>query len=333
VRAKTPQGEVSQVALQTLEGYFRSHPLPSERIAQVQQLIAREGWAARPERDLAVAFIFLTAKAQNAFAAHRYSEAEQLANRSLRLQPEQAKALELLARAQFAQANFSAAAETYRKILESDSSNPEMVAAYAETLAASDRRSAVVEFRRWAEGTKGDQPKAVEVAEAGLALLSGNPEAAQRLEAEFTQGDAAQAPQLVGELGWWHYLNGDYQKAIDLLSEEVQQRPGRVRPSLRLAWAKMEVRQYRDALEVLNDIASKQPVPAERKMARAVARWQAQDHAEALRYFGFAVRDQPEWENANWVKALYSPRVAQSVEQMQAEHEHEQQRARVAANR
>ena len=333
VRAKTPQGEVSQVALQTLEGYFRSHPLPSERIAQVQQLIAREGWAARPERDLAVAFIFLTAKAQNAFAAHRYSEAEQLANRSLRLQPEQAKALELLARAQFAQANFSAAAETYRKILESDSSNPEMVAAYAETLAASDRRSAVVEFRRWAEGTKGDRPKAVEVAEAGLALLSGNPEAAERLEAEFTQGDAAQAPQFVGELGWWHYLNGDYQKAIDLLSEEVQQRPGRVRPSLRLAWAKMEVRQYRDALEVLNDIASNQQVPAERKMACAVARWQAQDHAEALRYFGFAVRDQPEWENANWVKALYSPRVAQSVEQMQAEHEHEQQRARVAANR
>src|SRR5208282_6637216 len=47
-RAKTPQEELSRVAQQTLEGYFRSHPLPSERIAQVQKLIAREGWTPRP---------------------------------------------------------------------------------------------------------------------------------------------------------------------------------------------------------------------------------------------------------------------------------------------
>ena len=252
VKAKTPQEEVSEVALETLEGYFRSHPLPSERIAQVQ-LMAREGWAVRPERDLAVAYIFLAARAQNAFEAHRYSEAEQLANRSLRAQPEQPKVLELQARAQFAQANFSAAAATYRKLLEQDSSNPEMIVAYAQALAASDRRNAVVEFRRWAESSSGQLPKDAEVAEAGLALLSGNPEAARRLEAEFTQGDAEQTPKLAGELGWWHYLNGDYPKAIDLLSEEVQQRPRTATPSLRLAWAKMEVREYRDALSADRD--------------------------------------------------------------------------------
>ena len=39
-QAKTPQEELSRVALQTLEGYFRSHPLPSERIAQIQKMIA-----------------------------------------------------------------------------------------------------------------------------------------------------------------------------------------------------------------------------------------------------------------------------------------------------
>src|SRR5262249_38003265 len=38
-RARSPQEEVSNVALQTVEGYFRSHPLPSERIAQIQRLI------------------------------------------------------------------------------------------------------------------------------------------------------------------------------------------------------------------------------------------------------------------------------------------------------
>jgi beta-barrel assembly-enhancing protease len=330
VPAKTPQGEVSEIALETLQGYFRSHPLPSERIAQVQQLIAREGWTVRPERDLAVAYIFLSAKAEIAFEAHRYPEAEQLANRSLRVQPEQPKVLELLARAQFAQANFSAAAATYRKLLEQDSSNPEMIVAYAQALAASDRRNAVVEFRGWAESSHGHLPKDAEVAEAGLALLSGNPEAARRLEAEFTQGDTDQAPRLAGELGWWHYLNGDYPKAIDLLSEEVQQRPWTVTPSLRLAWAKMELRQYRDALEVLTEIRTNRQIPPEGRMARAVASWQSQEQEQALRYFGAAVRAQPEWENSNWVRALYSPRVAESI--VAIETKLEQQRARVAVN-
>src|SRR5271157_5388716 len=32
------------VVLQTLEGYFRSHPPNRERIAQIQQLIASEHW-------------------------------------------------------------------------------------------------------------------------------------------------------------------------------------------------------------------------------------------------------------------------------------------------
>jgi predicted Zn-dependent protease len=43
-KAKTPQDEMSQLAQQALEGYFRSHPLPAERIAQVQKIIASEGW-------------------------------------------------------------------------------------------------------------------------------------------------------------------------------------------------------------------------------------------------------------------------------------------------
>src|SRR5215469_9704994 len=39
-KAKTPQEELSQVALGTLEGYFRSHPPTPERIVQVQKMIA-----------------------------------------------------------------------------------------------------------------------------------------------------------------------------------------------------------------------------------------------------------------------------------------------------
>ena len=45
-RAKSPQEELSQVAIQTIEGYFRSHPLPSERIEQIRKLIAENIGAA-----------------------------------------------------------------------------------------------------------------------------------------------------------------------------------------------------------------------------------------------------------------------------------------------
>ena len=98
-RPQSPQDELSQVAMQTLEGYFRSHPLPKERIAQIQRMITTERWPVRSERDLAVAYIFWTARAQSALNAKKYQEAEQLASRSLKMQPAQPDAQEVLARA------------------------------------------------------------------------------------------------------------------------------------------------------------------------------------------------------------------------------------------
>jgi len=332
-KAKTPQEEVSQVALQTLEGYFRSHPLPSERIAQVQKMIANEGWTARPERDLRIAYIFWTARAGNALDAGKYAQAERLANQSLRLRPDQPRALQVLAGAQFAQANFSGAAAAYRKILESDSSNPQIIASYAQALAAADRRSAVAEFRRWTESVTGEKPREVELAAAGLGLLAGDPEAAHRLEIELQQIGDVQAPVWKGELGWWHYLKGDYQKSLDLLSEAVQQRPGDMKLWLLLAWTQIEIRRYGDALQTLDGAVYEQKVQPERAIIRAVARWQAQERDRALLDFNVAVDGQPEWENSSWVQALYSPLVAQSIQEMQAERERRRQKARVAASR
>jgi predicted Zn-dependent protease len=40
VHADSPSDELSQLAIGTLMGYFRSHPLPEERIAQAKQVIA-----------------------------------------------------------------------------------------------------------------------------------------------------------------------------------------------------------------------------------------------------------------------------------------------------
>jgi predicted Zn-dependent protease len=332
-KAKTPQEELSQVALQTLEGYFRSHPLPSQRIAQIQKMIASEGWSPRPERDLRVAYIFWTARARNALDEGKYAQAEQLANQSLRLRPDQPKAFQVLALAKFAQADFSGAAAAYRTILETNSSLPEIIASYAQALAAADRRSAAAEFRRWAQEVKGEKPREVDVAAAGLALLAGDANSADRLEIELQLSDDLHAPLWMGELGWWHYLNGDYQKAVDLLSAAVQQRPSDLNLWLRLAWAQIEIRRYGDSLQALNGAIYEQKIQPERVMVRAVADWQAQEHDEALRDFDIALAGQPEWESSSWVKPLYSPLVAQSIQEMQAERERRRQKTRVDSTR
>ena len=333
-KAKTPQEELSRVAQQTLEGYFRSHPLPSERIAQVQKLIASEGWTARPERDLAVAYIFWTARAQAALDVRQYAHAEQLANRSLQLRPDQPKAFQVLALARFGQANFSGAAEAYRKILEIDNtSHPEIIAAYAQALAASDRRTGVTEFRQWVENVKGEKPFQLGVAEAGLALLAGDSEPVRKLEIELKQSSDGQAPAWIGELGWWYYLDANYQKAVDLLSDAVQQRPGELQMGLHLAWALIEVRRYGDALQRLEDAVYDPRIQSEKAMARAVAHWLAQQHDQALLDLKAALGGQPEWENSSWVKALYSPLAAQSVQEMLAERERRKQKSRIATTR
>lgn len=43
IHAETPPEELSQVAVEGLEGYFRTHPLPSERLAQAKAVIAQDG--------------------------------------------------------------------------------------------------------------------------------------------------------------------------------------------------------------------------------------------------------------------------------------------------
>jgi tetratricopeptide (TPR) repeat protein len=134
-------------------------------------------------------------------------------------------------------------------------------------------------------------------------------------------------------LGWWHYLNGDYQKAVDMLSAVVQQRPGDLNLRLGLAWGQIEIRRYGDALQTLNGAIYEQQIQPERALVRAVANWQAQEHDEAIRDFDITVSGRPEWGNSSWVKALYSPLVAQSTLEMQAERERRKQKVRAAASR
>jgi len=50
IHAGSPGEEISELALQSLQGYFRSHPLPSERLEQAQRLIAEQKWEGKKEQ-------------------------------------------------------------------------------------------------------------------------------------------------------------------------------------------------------------------------------------------------------------------------------------------
>jgi predicted Zn-dependent protease len=54
LKAESPDQELSQVAIAGMEGYFRSHPLPEERVNQIERLIADKKWRSLPEKTLQV---------------------------------------------------------------------------------------------------------------------------------------------------------------------------------------------------------------------------------------------------------------------------------------
>ena len=319
--AGTPQEEVSQVAEQTLEGYFRSHPLPAEREAQIRKMIATQNWPARAERDLGIAYVFWTERAKAALLEHKYSEAEQLASRSVEMQVEQSDAWQLLAEARFAQAEFAEAANAYRKLLEDNPKKLDAVESYAMALAAADRRTAGQQFGRWLQSVSGERPRNAEAEQAGLNLLAGDQAPARKVENDWLENPDGWAPDYAGEMGWWYYLAGDYEHASKLLSDVVQQRPGDVRVWVRRAWGEIEIRRYSDAIQSATNGKLDPRFQTERNMVAAVAYWQAKEPDASLEDFERAEAAQPEWGNPKWVKALYSPLVAQSIEEMTAERE------------
>ncbi len=311
-RAGTPQEELSKVALETLEGYFRSHPMPSERIAQIKRMIADERWGnLTRERDLEVAFIFWTDRARREFAAGHFERAAGLAARSLESNPDQPAALKVLGDSKFALADFEAAAEAYRKLLDRYPADPEIVRAYADALAAAGQpERAASLFRDWVDRRmpSGDY---IDVELAGLELMAGRQILAEAIIKKAEDpSSAASGPEWLGRLGWWYYRAGNYQLSATLLQSAVNQRPGALTLDDELGWALIEQRNFKGAIQSFYD-----------SMGRSVAEWQARQREEALRDFASAALNQPQWKNPRWVKGLYSPLVARSIVEMEAEQQ------------
>ena len=65
LKAESPDQELSGVAIAGIEGYFRSHPLPEERVNLIERIIAAKKWTSVPERPLRVTADPLQTRAGN----------------------------------------------------------------------------------------------------------------------------------------------------------------------------------------------------------------------------------------------------------------------------
>lgn len=188
-RAQSPQEELSDLAWQTLEGYFRSHPFPAERMAQIQQLISDQHWEGMTgEQPLQVEYVYLTQRAERDLEARNYAAAEGAATRSLNLKLNQLDALTILTRAQFALLQFPDALANYHQILNLAPPQAAVVGEFANSMAAN-----ALHARHF------DQ--AVKYATASLDLQSNNAPALTVLaEARMSSGDFAGAESTYQQL-------------------------------------------------------------------------------------------------------------------------------------
>ena len=330
-RVKSPQEELGVVAVQVIEGYFRSHPLPSERIDQIRRLVADEHWGELTrEHDLEVAYIFWTLRAERAYSARHYDVAAGYARRSLELQANQAAALIVLGHSEFARANFVEAANALRKALDAVTLDDQLLPDYGDALAARHEPAAALkEFQAWSAGHRNLATVPAFLVElAGLTLEARGETAARMVLGEFWKPGDRMSPVFASRLGWWYYHNGNFDRAAELLESAVRERPADPLFQTRLGWALVEQRNLEAALTRFNsgfdagiptEASHRTNVLTERRIGRAVAQWQSQQFNQAVMTFHAASASQPEWLNPKWAEALYSPGVAKTIEELKAE--------------
>jgi predicted Zn-dependent protease len=338
-RAQSPQEELSTVAIQTIEGYFRSHPLPAERIAQIHKLINDEHWVdLMSERNLEVAYIFWTDRARQAYDAGHYDVAARLAQQSLKMVPDQQMALMVLGQAEFAQADFSEAAATFRKALDLTPKDWQLVVTYCDALVARHTPAeSLREYTTWLalhpESKGGAEVGLHVVLELGrLTLAAKGDAAADKVLFPTVSANAASLPPVYrGRYGWWFYEVGEYGSAAKWLQSAVEELPGDPALQTLLGWTLIEQHNLEGAMQRFESAGTQYPssdygssnllhrVINERRMGLAVAKWQAQQHDSALSEFSSVTYAQPEWLNPKWVESLYSPGVAKTIEEMKAE--------------
>ncbi|HLN04266.1 MAG TPA: M48 family metalloprotease [Bryobacteraceae bacterium] len=267
--------------------------------------------------------VYADGLAASFWAQHKYEEAAKLAALSLDLNPGQAAVLATLAKAQFALANFQAAAAAYRQLLELNISDAHVVRGFADSLSASDLSARTArDFEAWTGRIQAVTPALatdLRVEAAGLMAMTGNDAPAKALISEAQEpGQDSISPESLGRLGWWYYRAGNYEMSRGLLRQALVARPGNSAIQVAVAWNELEQHQFdiatRHFTASFRDTSWNSPI-----MGRALAHWQARRTADALGDFESVTRNAPEWRNPRWVSALFPASVAQDVVALDAE--------------
>jgi predicted Zn-dependent protease len=330
---------VNVVVFQGLEGYFRSHPSESERIAQIQQLIAAEHWPQdQKQQPLQIAYLLRTDEAEALLQSGDIDKASKKADESLALRPGYFPTLNVLGNIAFEQARFPDAAQMYAKSLQLNPQQDAVAQKYATSLSASlPPEQAAAQYSRWLEST----PPAIQnnpsflVEQVGLRLLGGDTQPAKTFAEELAKSEIDNAPVLIGRLGWWYFRANDLPTAETTLQSAIEQRPQMGFISCKLGWALMAQKKFQSAHERFEMAAgdSDPLLRAEAQMGQAVAEWDTKQPDLALVHYRSAVNDRKAWRNSQWIAALYGPAISASVQAMQHEDELRTQAARRAQQR
>lgn len=256
------------------------------------------------------------------FEQGRYQDAMNSAGESLALQPNQRETLLILANSEFALANFSAAAPVYRKLLDSDALDLAVLRSYADALAGTAPNLATVrDFEAWAAKINAHSEvlsAEMRIETAGLYLMQGDETRTKAIWEQARSNQGVIAPELLARLAWWYYRAGKYDAAAAVLRDGMQMRPGDSGLQLMQAWIDLEQHRFEEAIPLFTS-ATADPAWNSPVMGMAIASWQAHHDEEALERFDSAAKTLPQWRNPQWVSALYSPGVAQTAAEMDAE--------------
>ena len=262
-----------------------------------------------------------------------YQQALDVSSFWLTLSPNAVEALTIQANAGVALGNFAAAAKACRRLLDLTPKDAQVdvqqVWRYADALSVANLGQAGInDFRTFMETRRPASTTTIEsqirIEYAGLALMAGDPSPAKELVKSQEVGGGSEIPlEIMGRLGWWYYRAGKYSEAQALLQHLVQMRPGESGLRNDLAWVELEQNQLEYAIRLFrtsefgfeNDTAQwNNP-----QMGLAIALWRSHQIDEALKAHATAAYAEPRWTNPLLVRTFYSPQVAQSVADMEAE--------------
>jgi tetratricopeptide (TPR) repeat protein len=167
---------------------------------------------------------------------------------------------------------------------------------------------------------------------AGLRLFAGDEKQAKRYADYIRAGHWTDIPVVgLDRIGWWYYRTGRPQEAVELLSRLVGVTPDSEEVILELAWAQLEAGAPPPATAGFRRSRGQnewRPRADDPLMGLALAGWLMRQPEEALREFGAASQQRPEWQNAAWVGALYPRNTAGVVEAVKHERERREAAAR-----